>query len=94
MPRRIIEELLSAIKREIPDINGIYTERVVLGLGYTGVELTNGYVGVCYTFGSEITPDCCQIWLKAGTLAGKPAIEIAELSKSWDLSESVVGVPL
>lgn len=92
MPNRIIEELLSSVKREIPEINDIYTKRVVLGLGYTGVELTTGQVGVCYTFGSEITPDCCQIWRKAGTLAGKPAIEIAELSKSWDLSESVVGV--
>jgi len=92
MPGRIIKELLSSVKNEIPRIDEIYVKRVILGLGYTGVELTTEHVGVCYTFGSEITPDCCQIWRRAGTLAGRPAMEIAELSRSWDLSESVVGV--
>jgi uncharacterized protein (DUF4213/DUF364 family) len=92
MPGRIIDDLLSTVEDEIPEIDKIYVKRVILGLGYTGVELITGHVGVCYTFGCEITPDCCQIWRRAGTLAGKLAMEIAELSRSWDLSESVVGV--
>ncbi|MEM2103773.1 MAG: DUF364 domain-containing protein [Candidatus Bathyarchaeia archaeon] len=92
MPGKIVKELLSAVKAEIADIEEINVERVVLGLGYTGVKLNTGNVGLCYTFGSEITPDCCQIWRRAGTLAGSTALEIAELSLSWDLSEAVVGV--
>ncbi len=92
MPGKIIRELLSLIKSEVQEIASLYVKRVVLGLGYTGVELNTGHVGVCYTFGNEIIPDCCQIWRQAGTLKGKPALEIAEFSLSWDLSESVVGV--
>jgi len=92
MHGRIIKELLSSVKNEIPAIDKIYVKRVVMGLGYTAVELSTGHIGVCYTFGREITPDCCQIWKRAGTLAGSLAMEIAELSRSWDLSESVVGV--
>jgi uncharacterized protein (DUF4213/DUF364 family) len=47
---------------------------------------------VCYTFARDITPNRCQICRRTGTLAGCPAIEIAKLSRSWDLSEAVVGV--
>lgn len=58
---RITKELLSSVKNEIQE-DEIYVKRAVLGLGYTGVKLDTGHVGVCYTFASEITPDCCQIW--------------------------------
>ncbi len=92
MPGRIITELLSSVKNEIPRIDEIHVKRVVMGLSYTAVELNTGHIGVCYTFASEIIPNCCQIWRRAGTLAGSTAMKIAELSKSWDLSEAVVGV--
>lgn len=92
MPGKIIRELLHSIKAEIKDINKIRAKRVVIGLGYTAVQLDSGHIGLCYTFSGEIAPNCCQIWRKAGTLAGSPAIKLAELSLSWDLSEAVVGV--
>lgn len=92
MPGRIIWELLQSVKAEVENLDAIRAEKVVMGLGYTAVQLSTGHVGLCYTFSSEMAPDCCQIWRKAGTLAGSPAIEIAELSLSWDLSEAVVGV--
>ncbi|MEM3565274.1 MAG: DUF364 domain-containing protein [Candidatus Bathyarchaeia archaeon] len=92
MPGKIIRELLHFVKAQIEDINAIQAKRVLIGLGYTAVQLSTGHVGLCYTFSSEIAPNCCQIWRKAGTLAGSSAIKIAELSLSWDLSEAVVGV--
>lgn len=92
MPGKIIEDLLCSIMAEIENIDAIRTMRVVIGLGYTAVQLDTGHVGLCYTFSSEIAPVCCQIWRRAGNLAGSPAIKLAELSLSWDLSEAVVGV--
>lgn len=92
MPGRIVKELLDHIKAEVDDVEKIRAEKVVIGLGYTAVKLNTGHVGLCYTFSDEIGPGCCQIWRRAGTLAGSPAIELAELSLSWDLSEAVVGV--
>ena len=92
MPGRIIEELLSSVKNEIPKIDEIHVKRVVIELRYTAVELNTGHVCVCYTLGREITPNCCQIQKLAGSLAGSPAMKIAELSRSWDLSETVVGI--
>lgn len=92
MPGRIIRELLQSVKAEVENIDAIKAKKVVIGLGYTAVQLSTEHVGLCYTFSSEIAPNCCQIWKKAGTLAGSQAIKIAELSLSWDLSEAVVGV--
>lgn len=92
MPGRIVRELLYCIRSEVDDIEEIRAERVVIGLGYTAVKLATGHVGLCYTFIDEIEPECCQIWKRAGTLAGRPAMELAELALSWDLSEAIVGV--
>ncbi|MEM3797662.1 MAG: DUF364 domain-containing protein [Candidatus Bathyarchaeia archaeon] len=92
MPGRIIRELLQSVKAEVENVDAVEAKKVVIGLGYTAVQLSTRHVGLCYTFSSEIAPNCCQIWRRAGTLAGNPAIKIAELSLSWDLSEAVVGV--
>ncbi|MEM1883419.1 MAG: DUF4213 domain-containing protein, partial [Candidatus Bathyarchaeia archaeon] len=92
MPGKIIRDLLCSVKSEIENIDAIKVKRVIIGLGYTAVQLDTEHVGLCYTFSSEIAPDCCQIWRRAGSLAGSPAIKLAELSLSWDLSEAVVGV--
>ncbi|MEM0010151.1 MAG: DUF364 domain-containing protein [Candidatus Bathyarchaeia archaeon] len=92
MPGKIIRDLLCSVRSEIENIDAIKVKRVIIGLGYTAVQLDTEHVGLCYTFSSEIAPDCCQIWRRAGTLAGSPAIKLAELSLSWDLSEAVVGV--
>ena len=92
MPGRIIRELLQSVRAEVEDVDAVKAKKVVIGLGYTAVQLNTGHVGLCYTFSSEIAPDCCQIWRKSGTLAGSTAIKIAEMSLSWDLSEAVVGI--
>lgn len=92
MPGRIINEVLYTLESVIPRIGELITEKVIIGLGYTATKLNTKHVGVCYTFASDIKPNRCQIWRRAGSLAGCPAIEIAKLSRSWDLSEAVVGV--
>jgi len=92
MRGRIIDELLSAIKSEVPSLDEICVSRVHIGLSYTGVELNTGDVGVCYTFKDDLSSVCCQIFERAGSLAGCEAERMANLARSWDLSESVVGV--
>lgn len=91
MPGRIVNEILSSLQDMIPDIDRITVGKVILGLGYTGVRLSTGHVGICFTFQTEISPRCCQVNKRAGKLAGSKAMEMANMARSWDLSESVVG---
>jgi uncharacterized protein (DUF4213/DUF364 family) len=93
MTGRIIEEALKRLKTLIPDIEEIMVAQVVVGLGYTGVKLSDGHAGLCYTFQNEIAQATrhCQVSDLAGTMAGAPALKIAEMAKSWKISESVVG---
>lgn len=94
MTGRIIEEALKKVKTFIPNIDEISVKQVVLGLGYTGVKLSDGHAGLCYTFQDEIAQAAghCQISDLAGTMAGTSAVTLAEKAKSWDISESVIGV--
>lgn len=89
---RIISEVLGLLPKSIPSVKRIKVTEVVIGLGYTGVMLTTGHVGLCYTFRNELPIECCQIVNKAGTLAGSGAMELASLAKSWDVTERMVGV--
>jgi uncharacterized protein (DUF4213/DUF364 family) len=91
---RIVEEALRKVKALVPNVDELTVSQVVLGLGYTGVRLSSGHGGLCYTFQDEIAQATqhCQISDLAGTMAGIPAVTLAEKSKSWDISESVVGV--
>jgi len=89
--RRIVDALLSSLKSEIPDVDTIKVDKVCLGLGYTGVRLSTGHVGLCHSLLTEASLECCQIVRRAGALAGSPAIALAELIKSWDMGEKVVG---
>ncbi|MGD6934178.1 MAG: Rossmann-like domain-containing protein [Candidatus Bathyarchaeia archaeon] len=93
MTGRIVEEAIEKVKALIPDVDSILVEQIVLGLGYTGVRLSEGHSGLCYTFQTEIA-QCsshCQVSNYAGTLAGSPAIKLAEKATSWDLRESIIG---
>ena len=38
-----------------------------------------------------MSPYCCQVSERAGNVAGSPAIEIADMAQSWEISESVLG---
>ena len=92
MPGKIVNDILDLLPNVISDINNITVDKVILGLGYTGVRLSTGHVGVCFTFQTEISPGCCQIYKKAGRLIGSTAKELMNMARSWDLSESVIGI--
>ena len=90
--RSVIDEALALIYDQMPNLHEIKVSKVCVGLGYTGVKLSTGHVGLCHSLLGEWVPRCCQVVKHAGTLAGSPAIDLANLAKSWDTSESVVGV--
>lgn len=92
MPGRIVNEILSSLQGVIPNLDEITVDKVTLGLGYTGVRLSTGHVGICFTFQNEISPHCCQVYKRAGELAGSKAMEMANMARSWVLSESVIGM--
>jgi uncharacterized protein (DUF4213/DUF364 family) len=49
----VLTEVKDMLLREIPDIDEITVEKVCLGLGYSGVKLESGQVGVCNSLLSE-----------------------------------------
>jgi uncharacterized protein len=90
LPGEIIRELLTHIQRGIPDLDTLRVTDVRIGLGYTGVKLSTGQVGVCHTLLNE--DFCCQKIDCAGTLSGSPALETASLAESWKPGEAIVGI--
>jgi uncharacterized protein (DUF4213/DUF364 family) len=85
--REVIELL-----HDVPNMDDIRIGRVCLGLGYTGVKLESGQMGVCHSLLSEMAPACCEIIEQAGTLAGRPVPALLSLADSWDLGERVIGI--
>jgi uncharacterized protein (DUF4213/DUF364 family) len=60
-------------------------------LGYTGVQLSDGETGTCFTFRSDLGPKC-GVMEKAGDLIGLPAKEAIGMAMSVNLAEASVGV--
>jgi uncharacterized protein len=87
-----VDTTFRELTKAIPKIREISTKDVVIGLGYTGVRTDSDDVGLVFTHSSELVPQCSNIFSKAGTLAGGSTLELAKLSKSWDLSERIVGI--
>lgn len=92
MTKEILEEALNYLQNEIPNINDIEANKVCMGLGYTGVKLESGHAGICHTLQTEMMLQGCPVMKSAGTLSTSSAIELAHLSKSWELNKRVVGV--
>ncbi|MFP4170938.1 MAG: Rossmann-like domain-containing protein [Methanomassiliicoccales archaeon] len=70
----IVEELLDSARRDLRSRRAV---DVRIGLGYTGVMLDDGSMGLAYTFRDELT-ECCQFMDEAGNLEGN-AYNLAEL---------------
>jgi uncharacterized protein (DUF4213/DUF364 family) len=87
----VVNEMLSLVYRMLPEVGEIRVNRVCIGVGYTGVKLENGCAGVCQSLLSEQISHCWTV-RDAGRLAGETAASLANLAKSWRVSESVVGV--
>ena len=61
MHATLIDELIKIIRDEIPELNKIRVEEVCIGLGYTGVLLDTGHLGVAATLLGEMSIDCCEV---------------------------------
>lgn len=86
-----MKEVIDLLVSNVPDLD-TRVDRVCLGLGYTGVRLEGGEMGVCHSLLSEMAPGCCHIIDQAGTLAGRLATELLSLANSWSLGERIIGV--
>jgi uncharacterized protein (DUF4213/DUF364 family) len=83
---------MDLLLHNVPNVEDIRIDKVCLGLGYTGVKLEGGRMGVCHSLLSEMAQECCEIIKQAGTIAGRPAQELLSLAESWDLGERVIGI--
>ena len=82
---------MASVKERIPELEKLTVEKAFIGLGYTGIKLNSGHAGLCHTLSHEMSPYCCQVSDRAGKIAGSQAIDIAYMSRSWDVSQSVLG---
>ncbi|MBN2334961.1 DUF364 domain-containing protein [Candidatus Bathyarchaeota archaeon] len=81
-----------AIAEKTTDPDLLRAESIVLGLGYTGVKLSDGNAGVCHSLVQETSPDCCDILDRAGSLTEQPLRDLLDLTESWNLFERIIGV--
>lgn len=86
----IVDDLLDFAEDELKKRTAV---DVRVGLGYTGVLLDDGNLGLAYSFrGEPNTLDCgCEFTNMAGELGGN-AWELAKLSLSMNVVDSSVGV--
>jgi len=85
------EDIIAEVKNCADELDGIPIVRMVaISLGYTLVELDNGIMGVCFTPRSD--SGSCAHYPAAGTLSGKPVLQLAELMRSGHPLERSVGV--
>ena len=85
------EDIIAEVKNCADELDGIPIVRMVaISLGYTLVELDNGIMGVCFTPRSD--SGSCAHYPSAGTLSGKPVLQLAELMRSGHPLERSVGV--
>ncbi|MFZ3130980.1 MAG: DUF4213 domain-containing protein, partial [Desulfosporosinus sp.] len=95
-PGAILRETHEHIQSVLGDeINGITLERVVIGLFFTGVKLSNGIGGICFTPIKTIPEAvCCPSSAKAmpssGRLIETPVVELLQgLYKSNSLRKAI-----
>ena len=92
MPLKIITEIIDLIKNKIDDLDKITLRNVIIGIGYTVVELNTGHVGLCYSFQRENPFHQSKLIDLAGTLTESNAYDVLEMAKSWNMGESILGV--
>ena len=79
----ILSETLSSIRKMANGKDPVTVERVVLGIFFTGVKLSNGHGGVCYTPIKSIPeavccPSSARVMPAPGRLRGRNAVQFAE----------------
>jgi uncharacterized protein (DUF4213/DUF364 family) len=94
----ILKETMEEIRAVLGDTLGTLTiERVVLGLFFTGVKLSNGFGGLCFTPVKAIPEAvCCPSSARAmpasGKLKGKKATQIIDEMQSGNPLKKTMGI--
>lgn len=94
----ILDETIATIGTILgPELDGIIVERVVVGLFFTGIKLSDGSTGSCATPIKTIPEAvCCPSSAMAmpfpGKLAGRPAIDLAQEALSGHGIRRAVGI--
>lgn len=84
---RVEEKIAEAAGREAGTLT---LESICMGVGYTGVKLSDGHGGVSYTFRDDLGASCGVI-RNAGHLRGMPASEAVKWMLSENLGEAAIG---
>ncbi len=98
MQGAILTDTIAAVTDILgPELDRIVIERAVLGLFYTGVNLSAGTAGTCATPREAIPGDvCCPVSARAvpfpGQLKGRPAAEVMQDALSPDGLSRAVGI--
>jgi uncharacterized protein (DUF4213/DUF364 family) len=93
----ILNETLRSIREILADGDPVTVERVVVGLFFTGVKLSSGHGGVCFTPIKTITDAvCCPSSARAmpvsGKLRGRNAVQLAEEALSGSPVQKAIGI--
>ncbi len=70
---------------------GLFVEDFRIGVGYTGVKLSDGSGGVSYTFRNDLGPGCGVI-MGAGRISGMTAEQALDWAMSKNLAQASVGI--
>ncbi|MHC1586645.1 MAG: Rossmann-like domain-containing protein [Candidatus Hecatellaceae archaeon] len=92
MPGRIVGEILAFLFKHASKAFQRKVSNVCIGLNYTGVQLDTGHLGLCATLPGELNIECCEIFDRAGSLAGNWLFDLVKLAGSWKPLEAVVGL--
>lgn len=89
------EKIIENAKQKALQIAGeigheLVVDRLCIGVGYTGIVLSDGHGGVSFTFREELG-NSCGVMRSAGHIKGTPVSELMELAASCDMAEAAVG---
>lgn len=92
----ILDETIAGIRAELgPGMDGLVVERAVVGLFFSGVKLSNGAGGICFTPVKDIPESvCCPTSAaalpQAGRLKGRPVdAYLAEMDEGRPLKRAL-----
>ena len=94
----ILKETIEELRSRIGDtFNGITVERVTIGIFFTGVKLSNGSGGLCFTPIKEIPEAvCCPSSLRAlpwsGKFRGRPIADFLDALFDRSPMKRAVGI--
>jgi len=94
----IISETIAALQAELgPDLHGLMVDRAVIGLFFSGVKLSNGSCGICFTPVKEIPESVCcpssaAAMPNAGRLSGVPVTDYVEYLRQGRPLKTALGL--